>query len=167
MKYLFLTGALLAWATLGRAQCGCGKLWLAMDDNRQYKYSYRVAREGDTATVKLPSGSTGSTTPFSHKSAADRPHSWVHLPAYQTTSIHVDVTDVVTHQQMQLILESRGMDKTYRLLVDFAPGSRYQLALETLAHAAAARFDALPAGFEVLPTEKRADGTYWLKLHRK
>jgi len=122
MKYPFLIGALLAWATPSMAQCGCGKLWLAMDDNRQYQYSYRVAKEGDTTKVRLL-GIATSMAPFSQKSAADRPRAVVHLPAYQTTNILVDVTDVVTHQKMELTFKSRGLDETYRLLVDFAPGS--------------------------------------------
>lgn len=158
MKYLFLLGALLAWATPSMAQCGCSNLWLAMDDTRQYEYSYRVAKGGDTTAVGQLASAMRSTR-FGHKSAADRPHVQVQLPSYQTTSIQVDVTDRATHQQMQLTFESHGLDATYRLLFDFVPGSQAQVVLGR---------SAIPfAGFEAHPTKVGADGTYWLKLHRK
>lgn len=157
MKYLLLLSALLAFATSSMAQCGCGKLLLAVDDNRKYAYSARAISARDSTVVALLSGTDDS----------DRLHTWVHLPAYQTTSILVDVTDVVTHQQMQLSFKSRGLDETFRLLVDFAPGSHYQLALEDFRHKPVGEFETLPSEFEVRPTKKRADGTYWLKLRRK
>jgi hypothetical protein len=169
MKYLFLIGAQPHRATPSMAQCGCGKLWLAMDDNRQYQYSYRVAKEGDTTEVTKVRllGVATSIAPFSQKSVADRPHVVVHLPAYQTTNILVDVTDMVNHQKMQLTLKSRGLDRTYQLLVDFAPGSHYQLVLDDLRYKPVGESEGLSSEFGVRPMEEGEDGTYWLKLYRK
>jgi hypothetical protein len=157
MKYAFLTGALLAWTTPSMAQCCCGKLLLAMDDHGKYAYDCRAVRARDSTAVNLLSGTHDS----------GRLHAWVHLPAYQMTSIQVDITDVVTHRKMQLTFKSRGLDETYRLLFDFAPSSHYQLALDDLRHKPVAEFAELPSEFEVRPMKKSANGTYWLKLHRK
>ena len=165
MKYAFLLGALLAWATLGMAQCGCGYLWLAMDDNRQYQYSYRIAEGGDTTVAELLGSATNKS--FKRNSVAGRPHIHVKIPSYQTTSIQVYIIQVATHQKMQLTFESRGLDETHKLLFDFAPGSHYQLALDDLRHKTVDGPEELPSGFEVLATKKSRDGDSWLKLGRK
>jgi hypothetical protein len=152
MKYTFLTGALLAWATPSMAQCGCGKLLLAMDDHRKYAYDCRAVSARDSTAINLSSGTD----------YAGRPYAWVHLPAYQTTSIQVDVTDVATHQKMQLTFKSLGLDETYRLLFDFTPGNHYQLALNDLRHSPVVELEVLPSEFEVL-SKKGRDATHWLK----
>ena len=161
MKYAFLLGALLAWATPGMAQCGCTELALAMDDNRQYHYSYRIANGGDTTAAILLGSATNTLS--RRKRAADRPHVDVPLSSYQATSILLCVTDVATNQKMQLTFDPDGSDATYHLLFDFAPGSHYQLTLADLRRGPVAGAE----GFEVLPKEKSRDGRYWLKLRKK
>jgi hypothetical protein len=165
MHYVLLLLLLLGLPTLGKAQCGCGELRLAMNDKRHYQYRYYILGKEDTITVELLNRSNQihrgrGTTAFVHENAPDRPHMQLHLPAYQTTQIEVEVMEVRTQQKMWLTFTSHGLDHIYRLILDFAPGHHYQLTL------GAPSQESYP-GFDITTTAPHKDGPYWLKLHKQ